>query len=367
LPPLELPEVTGVIDGRRVAATVRTIAAAQAADGCIPWYDGGHADPWDHVEATMALDLGGCRTEAERAYRWLAAAQRPDGAWAYSYRGGAVEDPTVDANFCAYVATGVWHHFLLRADTGFLQEMFPVVERAVDFVLDLQAPGGEILWSRDSDGRPAAFALLASSASIHLSLRCAIAAAERLDHERPDWELSLGNLAHAVAHRPEAFQPKHRWSMDWYYPVLGGAVAGPAAPARLDEGWETFVVPGRGVRCVSDEPWVTGAETCEAVMAMDAAGRRDDALALYEWVQYLRDDDGAYWTGHNYVEDVHYPEEERTTWTSAAVVLAADVLSGTSPASGLFRGEGLPAGLPPSEPVAESAPGLPFQPLEGAP
>ena len=37
------------------------------------------------------------------------------------------------------------------------------------------------------------------SSSVHASLRCAIAIAEHLGHERPDWELSLGSLAIAVA------------------------------------------------------------------------------------------------------------------------------------------------------------------------
>ena len=60
--------------------------------------------------------------------------------------------------------------------------------------------------------------------------------------------------------------------MDWYYPVLGGAVRGAGAAARLHAGWDEFVVPGLGVRCVSDEPWVTGAETCELVIALDAVG-----------------------------------------------------------------------------------------------
>ena len=53
--------------------------------------------------------------------------------------------------------------------------------------------------------------------------------------------------------------------MDWYYPVLGGALRGAAAAERLARGWDTFVVPGLGVRCVSDQPWVTVAETCELV------------------------------------------------------------------------------------------------------
>ena len=342
-----------LLSRREIARTLDTIAEAQEPDGCIPWFPGGKADPWDHVEAAMALDLGGRRREVERAYDWLRKTQRPDGALAFYYQHGEPIDPKLDANHSTYLATGVWHHYLLSGDTGFLEDLWPTVEAAVDFALDLQAPGGEIMWMRLPDGTVGHYALLTSSSCVHLSLRCAIAIAEHLGHERPDWELSLGSLAHAVAHRPDAFEPKDRFSMDWYYPVLGGAVIGAAARARLAERWDTFVVPGRGVRCVSDQPWVTAAETCEAVMAMYLCGLDRDARDLFDWVQYLRADDGSYWTGHNYVEDDHYPENERTTWTGAAVVLAYDVLDGDGPTGSLLRGDGLPTGFEVEEPVAD--------------
>ena len=87
-------------------------------------------------------------------------------------------------------------------------------------------------------------ALLTGSSSIYSSLRCAIAAAERLGRERPDWELSLGSLAIAIAHRPERFLDKERWAMDWYYPILGGVLRGHAAEARVASKWDTFVVAG---------------------------------------------------------------------------------------------------------------------------
>ena len=54
------------------------------------------------------------------------------------------------------------------------------------------------------------------------------------------------------------------------------------------------MVEGRGVRCVSDQPWVTAAETCELVMALDAIGETErQALDLFASVQFLRHDDGA--------------------------------------------------------------------------
>ena len=42
--------------------------------------------------------------------------------------------------------------------------------------------------------------------------------------------------------------------MEWYYPVLGGALRGEAAQARIDERWDDFVVPGLGIRCVDHRP-----------------------------------------------------------------------------------------------------------------
>ena len=147
-----------------------------------------------------------------------------------------------------------------------------------------------------------------------------------LGEPQPDWELAAGQLGHVVACHPEAFADKSRFSMDWYYPVLGGPVRGGAAQRRLAAGWDTFVVPGLGVRCVSDQPWVTGAETCELAIALDAIGDRQRALELFAQIQHLRDPGGAYWTGWQFVNQAHFPDE-RSSWTSAAVVLAADALS----------------------------------------
>lgn len=331
-----VPSVPGVLSTGQVAATVESIARVQLESGMIPWFPGGHADPWNHLEAAMALDLGGLRSEAERAYDWLVGMQLVDGSWHQYYVADGVEDAKFDANVCAYVATGVWHHFLLTDDTGFLETMWPVVERAIDFVLELQTPRGEVLWARHPDGTPWPFALLTGSSSICHSLRCAIAVAEHLGHERPDWELSGANLAHVLANVPEAFEPKDRWAMDWYYPVLSGVLDRDDARARLDASWDTFVLPGKGVRCVSDRPWVTAAETCECVLAHLAVGLEERALDLFTWAQRLRDDDGAYFTGITYPEERNFPGYERSTYTAAAIVLAADALSRTSPASHLF-------------------------------
>lgn len=336
-----------------VAATVDGIAALQLPSGMIPWFPGGHCDPWNHVETAMALSVGGRWHEAERAYRWLLETQNADGSWFNYYVEDGIEDYRLDTNVVAYAAVGVWHHYLVTGDKGFLRTMWPTVERALDFVVRLQRPSGEILWCIEPDLAPGRFALLTGSSSVYLSLRCGVAAGERLGRQRPDWELAAGRLAHAIAYTPEVFEPKDRWAMDWYYPVLCGAMQGPAAQGRLLERWDEFVMTDHGVRCVSDRPWVTAAETAECVMALESAGLHEQARLLFRWAQQLRCEDGMYWTGCVYPEAVHFPGGERSSYTAAVIVLAADMLWGRGPAGRLFRGDGLPVGLDLDEPVAD--------------
>jgi hypothetical protein len=332
--------------------TLDGICAWQSPSGMIPWFPGGHADPWNHTEAAMAMLVGGRRAQAERAFDWLVARQRPDGAW-HRYEleepgsaAAVVEEDKLDANVCAYPATGVWHHWLCHRDLGFLEGLWPTVERAIDFVLDLQTPRGEVLWARHADGTPWPYALLTGSASISLSLRCAIRIAETVGRERPDWELSAARLldvlaAHVAGAAPEAFAPKDRWAMDWYYPVLVGALDDGTARRRLTDGWGRFVLPD-GVRCVADRPWVTAAETCECALAHLKVGQRDAALALFDAAQRMRDPaSGQYWTGRVLPEGVTFPADERSSYSGAAVILCADALTGGSPASELFTGDSL--------------------------
>lgn len=338
--PWTLPQVDGVLTADEVAATAQWIASLQRPCGMIPWYPGGHCDPWNHVETAMALDVAGHHAEAEQAYAWLADIQRPDGSWHNYYIEVdgrlEVEDPKLDTNVCAYVATGAWHHWTLTGDRGWVEAHWAMVERAVDFVLGLQTERGEVVWARQVDGRPWSFALLTGSSSICHALACARSLAEVVGVERPRWELGEHSLAAVIRDHPDVFAPKHRWAMDWYYPILAGVLTGDAARDRLDDRWDEFVMTDLGVRCVHDEPWVTAAETAECALACLAAGRPERARDLLAWTRAHRTDDGSYLTGLVHPDAVSFPDAERTAYTAAAIVLAADALSGASPAAGLF-------------------------------
>ncbi len=326
------------LDRAAMVATGEYIARMQEPSGAIAWPDG-HVEAWDHVECAMALRVCGLGPAARRAYRWLRENQRADGSWPRSTVAGRVTDPAAESHHAAYVAVGVWHEYLSTGDEGFAVAMWPVVRRAVEWTLALRTPRGEIRWERDAAGQPGAYALLTGCSSIHQSLRCAVALAKLADDPRPDWELAADRLGQVVARCPEAFEDKSRFSMDWYYPVLGGALRGPDAERRLLAGWAEFVVPGLGVRCVSGSDWVTAAETCELVMALDACGMRARAREVFASVQHMRQPDGSYWTGWQFANQAPFPRE-RSTWTSAAVVLAADALAGFTGGAGIFRDAG---------------------------
>ena len=321
-----------------IRQTADWIASVQMADGMVPWYAGAHADPWNHVEAAMALATGGCWPEAQRAFDWLAAKQLPEGSWCAAYVPDGVTEPRRDPNTCAYVATGVWWCAQLSQSTHLLEATWPMVKRAIGWCLRYQRPGGEITWSVDPDGMAAKFALLAASSSLQHSLACGASVAEALGHyeEAATWRRASALLARAVVTRPAAFAPKSRWAMDWYYPVLTGALAGDEAYRRMESRWAEMLVAGVGTRCVADKSWVTAAESAECAMAAARAGLPAPATELLAWTRHFRAGDGGYWTGCVHPDCVRFPSGQKSTYSAAAVIIADHVLHERSPAAAIF-------------------------------
>ena len=207
----------------------------------------------------MALDVGG---EHDRAARGLPLAGRAgsgaDGSWAAEYRDGAESAPAAESNHAGYLAVGAWHTWLLTGDEELVDRAVAGGPRAGwTWSPAMQLPGGAIGWALRPDGTPDDTALLTGNASLFQALRCgiALAGAARRGRSRtgsspsPTW-------ARRCATRPEAFADRSRYSMDWYYPVLGGAVTGAAGPrpagrrlghASSSPGWAPAASPtGRG-------------------------------------------------------------------------------------------------------------------------
>ncbi len=318
--------------------TAHYIRSLQQPDGAILWNQNDKLDPWDHVEAAMGLSVTGFYDEAEHAYTWLAAQQCDDGSWQSAY---FCESPSElkETNFIAYIATGVWLHYQVTQNESFLTALYPVVQKALNFVLRFQQPTGEISWAVNRNNQPEPDALLTACASIARSIECGINISQKLKKDCQPWKKAWKQLCDAVKHKPERFdrtwESKARFAMDWYYPILAGLYSADDAKARIDKRWQEFVEPKLGCRCVTDEPWVTMAETSELVMALVAANDNARAEKLFQTLAQWQQDDGGFVTGYVFRDKAIWPED-KTSWTAGAVLLAADALYQLTPAHALF-------------------------------
>lgn len=335
--PNAIPSPTTSLPIVDVESTAKFILSVQKASGEIPWSIGGKTDVWDHVESAMGLTVGGYFEQARKAYLWSAESQLEDGSWWSYYNDGKADNEAYkDSNMTAYIAVGVLHYYKSTRDLRFLQTMWPTVRNAMRFVLSLQGADGEVYWAKKADGNIDKKALLTGSSSIYLSICSAQKIAAVINEELPALEEAKNKLKDAINNKPHLFdQIKSRFSMDWYYPILCGAIEGTEAKKRIKNSWNKFAVPGWGIRCVSDAPWATMAETSEFVLSLMAMGDKKNAEMVFGWIREKQYEDGAFWTGVTFPEREIYTTE-KTAWTSAAVLLAADSLYNLTPASNFF-------------------------------
>lgn len=313
---------------RLFRATTTFIVEKQKDDGSIPWFEDGIVDPWTHIENAMAIDIGGYHDEARKAYQWLAETQLGDGSWYASYENGIPKDTSKVSHVVSYIAVGIWHHYLSTKDKSFLQGMWPTVRAAIDFVLQMRGPNGEIYWARDNKDTIYPEALVTSCSSTYLSLKSALCISSVLEEDKVMWKQAAIELARAIRAMPCPTEPatngKSCFAMDWYYPVMCSVINGDDAKKRLIQGWNKFVIEGFGSLCSLEQNWVTVAETSELALALAVHGDYQRAATVFNWLQQMRDSDGAYWYGIALPQREIWPEE-KPTWTSAAVVLAADM------------------------------------------
>ena len=321
-------------------SSVDYILDVQNNDGSIPWETGKKLDPWDHIEAAMGLAIAGKKDETERAYKWLRDNQLIDGSWYSEYIKSEPTTKRRETNFSAYIATGLWHHYLIFQDEEFLKEMLPSLTNAIDFVISMQTEKGDIYWAAEDGKEILDDSLITGSSSIYKSLECASAIFKNLGRSIDKIHLSMNRLKQSINNNPERYdrtwESKSRYSMDWYYPVLCGVYDQDRSIKQIESRWSDFIVEGKGCKCVKEEPWVTVAESSELVLALVKIGFLSEAEELLSSLHQWRDDkDDLYWTGYVYPDDKFWPIE-KPTWTAGAVLLAADAVYNFTPGSKLF-------------------------------
>ena len=114
---------------------------------------------------------------------------------------------------------------------------------------------------------------------------------------------------------------RSRFSMDSYYPLLCG-YGNKLDVTRL---LKDFYIEELGIKCVIEEPWVTLDESSQSVIALIKSGDVEAAHKIFSDIMKLKNKDGIFPTGYQYKLDIFWPEEN-STWTNAAVIMAADCL-----------------------------------------
>lgn len=343
---MEVRDVDKLISDQFLRPTLESIVSVQEHNGSVPEIEGGTVEPWTHIECAMAIDAGGYHEEARKAYEWLADMQLSDGSWYATYRDGKPKDIYKVSHAISYIAVGVWHHYLVNKNERFVRDMWPCVRKAIDYVLDMRGPNGEIYWARDDKGVIYPAAQIASCSSTFLSIKNALNIASLVGEQRDDWRQANEVLRRAILNMPLPYANtadngnNYAFAMDWYYPALCSVINGTEAVNRIYDSWDKFIIHGYGSVCNLEKQWVTIAETSELAISLAVHGEYEQAAMLYYWIHQMRDEDGAYWYGFAIPEREIWPQQ-KPTWTSAAVVLAADMLRPLSPTSLLLDHHGL--------------------------
>ena len=321
-------------------SSIDYILSVQESDGSIPWEIGEKLDPWDHIEAAMGLSIADKKEESKKAFLWLKDKQLEDGSWYSEYRDSIPATKRRETNFTAYIATGLWHHYLIYEDRKFLETMLPTLSKSLSFIFSMQTESGDIYWAAEEGKELLDDSLITGSSSIFKSLECASAIYKTLDLSDEIIRTSMQKLKFSLNNNPERYDrnwdSKSRYSMDWYYPIMCGVYEKDKSLELIESRWSDFIVEGKGCKCVEEEPWVTVAESSELVIALEKIGLSRKARALFDSLHQWRDkEDDLYWTGYVYTDKKFWPIE-KPTWTAGAVLLAADAIYKFTPGSQLF-------------------------------
>ncbi len=312
----------------------------QFPSGAIPSNKDGSHDPWDHLEAVMGLTTLGYKDQALNGLHWMVANQNEDGSWYNLYQDNKPLELNKQTNYASYIAVAVWHFYLLYEDIHFLKNFWEPVKKAILFSLSLQHNNGAIAWNIDKSKKIDEDYLLTGCSSIAKSLECAIAICQVLKHKsfESEWRDAHSKLIIALENPAEIFDLKKdrsRFSMDWYYPILGGINSKQRIVSLIEMIKASFWIKDLGIKCVADEPWVTVAETSECSIAFKKIGEDKIALELLLNAIAIVDSQDIPYMGWQFHENIYWPEET-PSWTAAACILAADANNQLTPGGDLF-------------------------------
>ena len=317
------------------------IVQNQLLDGSIPWDEKGKCDAWDHSECLISLAIYKEWEAFDKGVDWFFSNLNSQGLIYSEFNN---QQPTLlnyQSHHAPYIALPLLQRYLIDKNLDHLNKYLPQLNTIFSSLLDFMDTDGMYYWSKDDNGY-ADNSLITASMSIAISVQAYTSIIEILDlaNEKSDYDTDLKSksLKDLKTLLDKSFWSnseiqwdkfdrdgvdRSRFSMDFYYPYLAGIKNN---KSEFLKSLESFYVKGLGVKCVKEEPWVTVAESCECVIAALAHENIQIAEDIFNDIQQFQDSEGIFPTGYQYDLKIFWPEE-KSTWTNAAVIIAAHALT----------------------------------------
>ena len=317
----------------------KSIKKIQLKSGAIPSNKDNSHDPWDHIESIMGLNFLQDKESADLAFDWLKNNQNADGSWYSKYLDEKPIELNKPTHYSPYISVAALHHYKIFSDKKKLSELWKTISLALDFSINLQNPNGTIPWSVDKNNKIEEDFLITGSSSILKSIECAIKISRILEEgDNNSWIRAYKSLAMAIKNPKGLFDvtiDRSRFSMDWYYPIISGALSSEEKDFYIKKILKDFYVDGLGIKCVTEEPWVTVAETSEFIITLVISNRLEEARKIFSEAMNITDENDVPYMGWQYEQNIFWPEE-KPSWTSAALILAADSIYNFSSGSDIL-------------------------------
>ena len=290
------------------------IISNQSSSGAIFWDEKGKCDPWDHCECLIALAIYEEWEHFWRGVNWFFTNLNEDGLIYAEFQNEKPSKLHYESHHAPYIIMPLIQASLIDGKQDYKKiltnEQLLKLENVFEVLNDFKDEDGYFYWAKDSNGY-SDNSLITASMSIFLSLMAKDKSFHKFNIEMWQEKFDRDGV------------DRSRFSMDFYYPFLAGIKND---KKEFIDILDNYYVKGLGVKCVAEEPWVTIAESSECAISALIHDNEDIAKDIFNDIQQFQNKDGIFPTGYQYDMEIFWPEEN-STWTNAAVIIAAHALS----------------------------------------
>ncbi len=302
----------------------------QNRSGSINWDHRGKCDPWDHCECLIALAIYEEWDSFNMGIEWFFNNLNPEGQIASEFINEKVSKSYYESHHAPYIFLPLYQKFLIDNDIDYLGKYKKQIQAIYNSTLAFADSEGFLFWAKNENGF-SDNSLITASCSVHISLKTYEKIADILELENNHNKILLNQEKINSKRFDRDGVSRKRFSMDNYYPFLCGIGDDELIRKTLND----FYKDGLGIKCVVEEPWVTFAESSEFIISLVKMNKKEDAKKILEEIMRFQDSRGIFPTGYQYKLDILWPDEF-STWTNAAVIIAADCVFGISKESNVF-------------------------------